>query len=94
MSIGKTIGKLRKIRRFSQGELASEANITQAYLSSIENGKRDPTVSKLEAIALALSIPLPIIFFLSLEPANLPEGKRDLFEVLKPLMENLIEEYT
>jgi transcriptional regulator with XRE-family HTH domain len=42
------------IRGLSQEELADLANIHQTYLSGVERGKRNPTVTVLQRIAEAL----------------------------------------
>jgi transcriptional regulator with XRE-family HTH domain len=41
-------------RRLIQEELADLANIHQTYLSGVERGKRNPTVTVLQRIAEAL----------------------------------------
>lgn len=48
----------REHRGLAARELAQKAGITQAYLSQIETGKRDGTVSTMKKIAQALSITL------------------------------------
>jgi DNA-binding XRE family transcriptional regulator len=46
----------REYRGMSARELAGKAGITQAYLSQIETGKRDGTVSTIKKIAEALKV--------------------------------------
>lgn len=46
----------REHRGMKVGELASAANISHAYLSQIESGKRDGTASTMQAIAKALGV--------------------------------------
>jgi transcriptional regulator with XRE-family HTH domain len=52
--VGLNLQKLRRERGFSQEELADRANIHQTYLSGVERGKRNPTVTVLQRIADAL----------------------------------------
>ena len=40
----------------SQGDLASALNVDRAYISNIENGRMNPTLSTLEKIAGVLKI--------------------------------------
>lgn len=48
----------REHRGMKAGELAAAAGISQAYLSQIETGKRDGSVSALKAIAAVLRVTL------------------------------------
>ena len=67
MNLGDTIYNLRKNKGLAQIELAKMTGITQAYLSGIENNKREPNLSTLKKLSENLGIPLPIIFFFSLD---------------------------
>ena len=46
----------REYRGLKIGELATAANISHAYLSQIESGKRDGTVSTMQTLARALGV--------------------------------------
>ena len=48
----------REYRGLSAKDLAEAAGITQAYLSQIETGKRDGTISTMKKIAEALKVDL------------------------------------
>ena len=52
--VGLNLQRLRRQKGLSQEELAHRANIHQAYLSGVERGKRNPTVTVLQRIAEAL----------------------------------------
>jgi transcriptional regulator with XRE-family HTH domain len=52
--VGLNLQKLRREKGLSQEELADLANIHQTYLSGVERGKRNPTVTVLQRIAVAL----------------------------------------
>jgi transcriptional regulator with XRE-family HTH domain len=52
--VGVNIQRLRRERGLSQEELADRADIHQTYLSGVEGGKRNPTVTVLQRIAKAL----------------------------------------
>ena len=66
MNIGKVIKDTRKQRRQTQTEFALSCGITQTYLSQIENNVKEPNLSTLKTISANLDIPLPIMFFMSL----------------------------
>jgi transcriptional regulator with XRE-family HTH domain len=46
-----------------QGAVAKQVGVTANYLSLIENGKREPSVSFLRKLASALGVPVGIFFF-------------------------------
>jgi transcriptional regulator with XRE-family HTH domain len=52
--VGLNLQRLRREKGLSQEELAGLAGIHQTYLSGVERGKRNPTVSVLQRIAEAL----------------------------------------
>lgn len=52
---------IRKIKKISQKDLARQISISQAHLSYIERGQRNPTVSVIEEICEALDCELVII---------------------------------
>ena len=45
----------------TQKELAEAAGISQSYLSEIERGAREGTLSTIKAIAKALAVPLTVL---------------------------------
>ena len=54
--LGKNLKMLRLKRKLSQGELSKRFNVDRAYISNIENGRMNPTLSTLEKIARALKV--------------------------------------
>jgi len=54
--LGENLRKLRLKKNMSQGDLATALNVDRAYISNIENGRMNPTLSTLEKIAKALGI--------------------------------------
>lgn len=52
--IGFNLQRLRREKGFSQEELADRAEIHQTYLSGVERGKRNPTITVLQRIAETL----------------------------------------
>jgi transcriptional regulator with XRE-family HTH domain len=57
--LGRAIRRLRRERRVTIEELAHAADMHPTYLSGIERGLRNPTWSKLTALAEALETPIP-----------------------------------
>lgn len=82
MNIGKAIKLCRIQKGMRQFELAALANISVAYLSLIEQGKRDPNFSVLQSISRGLDVPLSILVFLATDNSELKEMSPELFEKL------------
>lgn len=55
--VGLNVRKLRQKRGWSQEELAHESHLHRTYISGVERGVRNPTVSVLQEIAAALDVP-------------------------------------
>ena len=92
MDLGKTIKDLRKQKGLTQGQFAIECDITQTYLSQIENNQRDPNLSVLKTISEKLEIPLPILFFQSMTEEDIKSDKREIFRMIGPDIKNIIDE--
>lgn len=54
--LGENLRKLRLKKNMSQGDLATALSVDRSYISNIENGRMNPTLSTLEKIAGALDI--------------------------------------
>ena len=54
--LGMRIKFLRKERKWSQEDLALEADVNKNYISDLENGRRNPSLEILEKIAIAFNI--------------------------------------
>ena len=89
MDIGKAIRELRKQRSWSQKNLAELANITQAALSQIENGKR-PGIETMKQISQALEVPESLIYIQGLERDDIPENKKELYDHLFPVIRQMV----
>jgi transcriptional regulator with XRE-family HTH domain len=82
MNIGKAIKLCRTQKNMRQIELADKADISVAYLSLIEQGKRDPSFSTLESIAKGLNVPISILTFLATDNTEIKTVSPELFEKL------------
>lgn len=93
MDIGNTIRKLRKERRMSQAEMAKQCDITQTYLSQLENNVKEPTTSLLRRIATVFGLPLPILFLLTLSKEDIAPEKQEAFELFMPSIRTLVKQF-
>ena len=55
--VGLNLKRFRQERGLSQEELAFQAKLHRTYVSGVERGVRNPTVTVLEGIAAALGVP-------------------------------------
>ncbi len=58
INVGQKIYKVRMQKHISQRELAEKANLSQAFISQLESGEKNPTMKTLGKIAEGLSIQL------------------------------------
>jgi len=54
--LGKNVSRLRRERDMSQEEFAFESGLHRTYISGIERGARNPTVSVVQKMADALGV--------------------------------------
>jgi len=93
MNLGVIIKNIRKQKGQTQQQFALNSGITQTYLSQIENNTKEPNLSTLKKISDELELPLPILFFLSLNEEDISPEKREEFEKLNPLVKKIILDF-
>lgn len=93
MNLGITIKNIRKQKKLTQKEFASQCGITQTYLSQIESNSKEPNLSTLKSISQNLNTPLPILFFLSMTDDDVPSNKREAFQIISPSVKSLVNEF-
>lgn len=54
--LGRNLRRLREAKGWSQEQFAFEANIHRTYVSDIERGARNPTITVVEKLALPLGV--------------------------------------
>ncbi|MCM1003128.1 MAG: helix-turn-helix domain-containing protein [Candidatus Gastranaerophilales bacterium] len=60
--VGKKIALLRREKQMIQDELSFNANISTSFLSAIERGKTDVTITTLEHLAKVLNVEITEFF--------------------------------
>lgn len=58
IKLGENIRRIRKEKGMSQIELCRKLEVDRAYMSNVENGKKNPTLATIEKIAKALNVSL------------------------------------
>jgi len=56
--MGARIRQLRQGKALSQATLAKRARLTRVYITRLEAGRQDPSLSTINALAKALSVPV------------------------------------
>ncbi|MUK42837.1 helix-turn-helix domain-containing protein [Aliivibrio fischeri] len=88
LPIGQTIKELRLLKGLSLAQVAQLSNIDKSYLSKIENNKRDPSITSLEKICIAIEVPLSILILMCDENKSGPFST--LTDELKELAREII----
>ena len=89
MSIGLTLKLLRTASNLTQSSLAKDLNVTANYLSLVENGRKEPSLTFLKKFSKRLDSPLGYFLWLALEENESTEElslKRKMDELLVNLM--------
>ena len=93
MDLGIAIKTIRQQKGIKQNSLAKKCDITQTYLSQIENNVKEPNISTLRNISEQLGLPLPILFFLSLNEKDISPEKQTAYNHLAPSIKAMISEF-
>ena len=91
MRLGTTLKLLRTASNNTQSSLAKELGVTANYLSLVENGRRDPSLTFLKKFSKKLDAPLGYLLWLGLEVGDSPE-ELDLKYKMDELLVNIIRE--
>lgn len=93
MDLGTTIKRLREQKGIKQNVFARSCNLSQTYVSQIENNAKEPSIDILKLISKKLDVPLPIIFFLSMDEKDVKANKREAYEFVAPSVKSFINEF-
>ena len=63
--LGRRIRELRLSRGWSQEELGAQCGIDRTYVSGVERGVRNPTVTVVAAVAAGLKVSIEELFSIS-----------------------------
>ncbi|MEX0778052.1 MAG: helix-turn-helix transcriptional regulator [Phycisphaeraceae bacterium] len=69
---GLRVRRFREAAGLSQEDLAFRARLTRTYVTQIECGKRDPSLSTIGRLAGALTVDLPQLLAIPLSPRGEP----------------------
>ncbi len=80
---------IRTARGLTQAGLSELADLSPSIIGDIETGRRNPTLTTIEKIALALKVPVHQLFYDTHE--ELPPNALDSKEELRMLIHQLID---
>ena len=91
MTIGSTLKLLRTASNLTQSSLAKDLNVTANYLSLVENGRKEPSLTLLKRFSKKLDAPLGYFLWLALEE-NRSQEEFDLKRKMDELLVTIIRE--
>lgn len=56
--LGNNLKRIREAKNMSQGDIMRSLGCSRSYISNIENGKTNPTLSTIAKLAKAVGVPL------------------------------------
>jgi transcriptional regulator with XRE-family HTH domain len=77
MDFARAVRVVRAARGMTQKELAASARLDPSYISLLETGKRNPSLSIIEDIASALDVPLHVLMLFGADDHDLRSGGSD-----------------
>jgi transcriptional regulator with XRE-family HTH domain len=60
--LGRNVRRLRRVKGLGQEKFALEFGIDRTYVSGIERGTRNPTITVVQRLADALDVPIAELF--------------------------------
>jgi len=54
--LGENLKRIRTKKKMSQGDIARALEVDRGYISTIENGKKNPTLATIKKLADALGV--------------------------------------
>lgn len=89
MNLGLAIRSVRRQLSITQYDLAEKCGVSQTSLSQIENGVKRPSNRTIKKICEVLDMPEAIIYILAIQDTDVPDSKKNVYEMLYPSIKNL-----
>ena len=90
-SIGSTLRLLRVASSLKQAALAKDLDVTPNYLSLVEHGRKEPSLTFLKRFSRRLDTPLGYLLWVALEDVSLP-AESNVKEKMDQLLVSILEE--
>jgi transcriptional regulator with XRE-family HTH domain len=59
--LGRNMKRIRLEKGMTQGDICRKLGLDRAYISNLENGKKNPTLATIEKLAAALGIDMDML---------------------------------
>jgi len=69
-AFGARVRELRQAAGLTQEDLAERCGLFRTYMSRIETGNANPTLTMIHALAASLAVPVPALFGVPFTPAR------------------------
>lgn len=93
MNIGKALIAIRKERGMTQKDVASQAGISNTYLSDIEKDKKSPDLNVINDICEALNVPISLLLFKAINEDTIQDSeKQRLVREIRPYFDAIARE--
>lgn len=86
MKIGRTLKLIRVLKGLKQKALAEKLGISPNYLSSVENDKKEPSLSFIRLVSKELDVPVSFLFLDNVGEEAMSEEQRAIYQKLKSLL--------
>ena len=95
INFGAIIKKYREQLDVTQEELSGDLDITSTYISAIENGRKEPSLTLLKNICKELEIPEEVLVWEAVEVKDYLRGDdKKIVEMAKVIIKNYYENVT
>ncbi len=74
-TIGTVLKVARVTKRWRQKDLAARIGITPNYMSMVENGRREPSITLIKKMSKALNVPLGKLLWIAIDEPTRDERK-------------------
>lgn len=91
MKIGNVIKEVRSEKKISQGELAQYCDVTQSYLSQVENDIKIPSNALVSQISTKLNVPVSVLYYLAIEEGDVPKDNLQAYQQLSSTIKSLVK---
>jgi transcriptional regulator with XRE-family HTH domain len=58
LKLGRNLKRIRMAKGITQGDIVRKLNVGRGFISNIENGKANPTLSTIFKLAEAIKVPM------------------------------------
>jgi transcriptional regulator with XRE-family HTH domain len=58
LKLGRNLKRIRTAKDITQGDIVRKLNVGRGFISNIENGKANPTLTTIAKLAKAIGVPI------------------------------------